>query len=685
MDNTTVLNTDTAVSDQEIIDNAVATLTGDKERWVLWCLEEHDGNTKKVPYGRHGYHASSTESDSWFTYMDAWDAYSNYDDFDGIGLMFDGTILGVDFDKCLQDGEITDPIVKAFVHAADSYTDISPSGTGLHVYFKLSGPLHLKKNRHEMYEVYTKGRYFTFSKHLYNKNEVRTISPTEAEALLKILGYPWNAVAEAVNQVVSGNSTNLDLEIVKQKMFASQNGTQIKALYDGDTSAYGGDTSSADVALCQQLNYWTNSNREAMKTLWLESGLAERDKTQTREDYVERTLNFALTSSEGATDGELTLSGADSNNTKTRTPSMVFAQEEIDLEDLLKMHITTEWDVEQLITKGSLNMIASPPHQGKTFMALHIAVCVANGLPVFGKFKVTKMKNVMIVNEEDVLADIKGRLESMVPKERNGKRIKLYSNMGMKVSEAWVDGLLERAKANGTGLVILDSLAALSLANENEAQAMQQVMDLFRRIVNAGITVVFIHHDRKGQSQDTDAGSLMDKARGSSAITAAVHGYLSVKELNAEEFVVTQVKLKANTPKIKPFVVHRQLHTEKDASFRFEFEYVGEYNREASAADGIEERVVKLCQKHGESYIFTRKTLVHSGIANSTEDKTLRQSLKWMVQKKLLEECPYGELAKEKQGLVQDEVQRANTLVYIPTLKLLGETDDDVDDGNIPF
>lgn len=685
MNNSKVPHTDTAVSDKEIISNAVQTLTGDKKQWVLWRLEEHDGNTKKVPYIKGNRHASTTDPTTWLTHNEAWNAYSEHDDYDGIGLVFGGDVLGVDLDKCLEGGEITDPIVSSFVEAANTYTEISPSGTGLHLYFKLTAPLRLKKNRHGKYEMYTTNRYFTFTGNLYNQNEVCTVSPSQAESLLKILGYPWNPVSEAANQVVSGSSTNLDLEIVKQKMFASQNGTEIKALYSGNTSQYSDDTSAADAALVQQLNYWTNGDRDAMKTLWLDSGLAQRDKTQSREDYVERTLNFALTSSQGPTEAQLSTPSTDSSNVKTMTPCAVFAREEIDLEDLLKMEIHTEWDVEQLITKGSLNMIASPPHQGKTFMALHIAVCVANGLPVFGKFQVTESKNVMIVNEEDVLADIKGRLESMVPEKRTGKRIKLYSNMGMKVSEEWVEALLERAKANSIGLVILDSLAALSLANENEAQAMQQVMDLFRRIVNAGITVVFIHHDRKGQSQDTDAGSLMDKARGSSAITAAVHGYLSIKELDAQQFVVTQVKLKANTPKVKPFVVQKHTNISSNATFHYEFEYLGEYNREASAADGIEQRVMKLCQKHGKSFIFTRKTLVQSGIANSPEDKTLRQSLKWMEQKKLLKSCNYGDLGKDKQELLQDGVQRANTLVYLPTSKLFSSEEDEVDDGGIPF
>lgn len=688
MDNTTVLKTDTSVSDKEIINHAVDTLTDGGDQWVLWrYVENEEGEKpKKFPFTRYNKVAKANDPATWLSYSEVTNALNESDGaYDGIGLMFDGTVLGVDLDSCLDEGEITDPIVKAFVDAGNTYTDISPSGTGLHLYFKLTSPLKLSKNKRSGVELYTESRFFTFSKKLFKQNVVRTITPAEAEALLKILGYPWNAVAEAVNQVVSGNSTNLDLEIVKQKMFASQNGTEIKALYEGDTSTYGGDTSSADAALCQHLNYWTGGNREAMKTLWLDSGLAQRDKTQTIEDYVERTLNFALASSQGVTEPKLTVSETDtSSSIGEMNPYDIFSKIEMDLEDFLKLDGKTDWLVQDLMTKGSLNLIASPPAQGKTFLALNIALSVAYGNPVFGKFKVPKTTGVLIVNEEDTDTELSGRLQAMVPDKRDSDRIKLYCNSGMKVTKEWAEALIKLANKHSAGVVILDNLAAMSLANENDAQAVREVIDCFMLLVRKGITVILIHHDRKSQSGESGNSSSLDSVRGSGVIPAAVHGYLSIRGGKDGKFVVSQKKLKANSPKVKDFVVQMHNNVTSDNSFHFEFEYLGEHDPDLTASDGVEEQVIRLCQKHGEDFIFTRKTLVKNKVSNSVDDKTMITALKLMITKGLLESVPYGDLHNDKQELVQDEVKRKTALVYFPTSKLL-KTKEEENDTEIPF
>lgn len=693
MHTSTVPEGDTPFSNEEIITNAVETLTGDKARWVIWQYLENEegGKPVKMPYGREGNPAKVSDPTTWLPYEDAQRICGEYD-LEGVGIMFDGSFLGVDLDNCVEDREIVDPVVAAFVAIADTYTEISPSGTGLHLLFNLAGPYKAKKNRHGNYEVYTHDRYFTFTGNLFNQNLVRTVTPEEVEHLLEAIGYPWHPVKSAVDNVVFGNATNLDQEIAKEKMFNSKHGAEIEALYNGDTSAYGGDTSKAEAALVKHAAYWLGSDREAVREFWLQSPLAQREKTQERPDYQNRTLDFALQDSSGLPAPELNTSLTDSSNgaqsdSKTKMSlRQRFEAAEVDLVDLLKMDIKVEWDVEQLITSGSLNMIASPPHQGKTFMALHISTCMAFGLPVFGKFKVEKQKNVMIINEEDVLAELKGRLEEMVPDEVMRDRIKLYASTGDKVSDEWSEVVLERAKINNTGLIILDSFGALSLANENEAQSVYEVMDCFRRFVREGITVIFIHHDRKSSTQGSDTGAQLDRARGSSAIGAAVHGYLSIQELSYEEFVVTQVKLKANVRKVKPFVVQKNRELQSDATFRNQFVYVGDYNPDATAAQGVEERLVKLCQEHGADFLFTRKTLVDYKLAFSAGDKTLRNALSWMENKGLLKSSKYSELTDKQQSLVKGEVQKANTLVYWPTEVLLKDVDaKGADDLDIPF
>jgi putative DNA primase/helicase len=176
MQNSTVPEGGAPRSDKEIISHAVQTLAGDRNQWVLWRYVDREDGAKpaKMPITKGNKWADSSDPDTWLPYDVVKDAYCEYDDYEGIGIMFDGSFVGIDLDGCLEDGVITNPLVEEFVDVANTYTEISPSGTGLHLYFKLTRPLRPKSNRHGKYEVYTTVRYFTFTENLYNQNTVRT-------------------------------------------------------------------------------------------------------------------------------------------------------------------------------------------------------------------------------------------------------------------------------------------------------------------------------------------------------------------------------------------------------------------------------------------------------------------------------------------------------------------------------
>lgn len=54
---------------------------------------------------------------------------------DGYGIILNKTGLScVDFDKCLEDGRVVDDRIASMVHQLDSWTEISSSGNGLHVW-----------------------------------------------------------------------------------------------------------------------------------------------------------------------------------------------------------------------------------------------------------------------------------------------------------------------------------------------------------------------------------------------------------------------------------------------------------------------------------------------------------------------------------------------------------------------
>lgn len=269
--------------------NTLTATYGHQKRWVNWKMLTRDGKTTKVPIG---------ESDN----PDTWSILADLPDQDNIGIMF-GTkklLLGIDIDKCLEDGKIVGKNaveISMLLSNANTYCEISPSGTGLHLFLDLEEPMDLKANRKGGYECYTTGRYFTVTKNPFGvEKPVRTVNVAEAEMLLALIGYPWkkdSLQAPAQRQPSADLVPSDDADLLKI-MFKAKNGSAIKALYDGDISAYGTDQSVGDMAFLSHLAFYCQGNPDQMERIWLSSPIGSREKTQSRNDYRKRSILNAV-------------------------------------------------------------------------------------------------------------------------------------------------------------------------------------------------------------------------------------------------------------------------------------------------------------------------------------------------------------------------------------------------------
>ena len=84
-------------------------------------------------------------------------------------------------------------------------------------------------------------------------------------------------------------------EAVIARMLGSINADEIEALLKGETSAYGGDESAADLALCNHLAFWTGKNQLQMDQLFRQSRLMRPkwDEKRGRQTYGEMTIDKA--------------------------------------------------------------------------------------------------------------------------------------------------------------------------------------------------------------------------------------------------------------------------------------------------------------------------------------------------------------------------------------------------------
>lgn len=280
--------------------------------WVVWKREEvrTPGSEKqinkrftKVPYQINGKHASSVDPTQWVTFAEAQAAAAK---FSGIGFTISkhNPLLCIDLDHCLDaDGKLTRDDFTILIEAADTYTEFSPSGDGLHIIFQLESHFPLLANKKvnddgTAFECYTEGRYFTYTGREYGPaTPVRTISPDVADEILRMVGYPWGKSAE-VKPKIDARTITLDLsdEMVLDKMFKSKGGNAIQNLFNGDLGEKN-DHSAADAALVLHLAFWTQKKEAQIERIWLASPLGNRPKTQdpnNRENYVVRTIKNAI-------------------------------------------------------------------------------------------------------------------------------------------------------------------------------------------------------------------------------------------------------------------------------------------------------------------------------------------------------------------------------------------------------
>jgi putative DNA primase/helicase len=263
------------------------------DQFVCWREEVRAGEPTKVPYSVAGGKASTTNPKTWAP-LDAALSHAEEHGMSGVGFVFteDDPFAGIDIDKCrdAETGEI-EPWARKIVAAFDSYTEVSPSGTGLHIFVKatLPGP----NNRKGPLEMYESGRYFTLTgEHLGG-------TPTEIHERQDVLERLYRHVfkIEKASSATNGHKPQTaPLDVGDEDLLAlakqAKNGEKFSRLWSGDTSDYAGDDSRADLALCSLLAFWTDGDTERMDHLFRQSGLM-RDKWN-RDDYRERTFNRVL-------------------------------------------------------------------------------------------------------------------------------------------------------------------------------------------------------------------------------------------------------------------------------------------------------------------------------------------------------------------------------------------------------
>jgi primase-polymerase (primpol)-like protein len=148
-----------------------------RDQFVNYIMEQKGERLTKPPTDANGYKIDAQDSSNWRSLEDAYDASDQI----GFVLTDNDPFLFLDLDHVLKDGKLCDWAEELVAELPATYIEISPSGDGLHILYKLNDTPELKTNKRKfddgtVLEVYFNKRYFTLTGNVYQATAIATVN-----------------------------------------------------------------------------------------------------------------------------------------------------------------------------------------------------------------------------------------------------------------------------------------------------------------------------------------------------------------------------------------------------------------------------------------------------------------------------------------------------------------------------
>lgn len=275
-----------------------------QKNWVCWSLEERNEKKTKVPKNpKTGGNASATLSGTWATFADAEKYFAAHPEkINGIGYVFTEAsgIIGIDIDHCIENGNITSDEIRELVDRCGSYVELSPSGTGLHIYVKGKWNGAGRKNNNlgngMAIEVYPSARFFTVTGNAFGKAKPLT----EEQELLDLIYERYFAESKEKKALLPSRLEELDIDphyLDRLKERLRNPHSWLALLWRGNHTKES--ESEADMALICRLLVICDGDEEAVQKLFMASPYAcgkdaEHRAKLEREDYWRISIDNAM-------------------------------------------------------------------------------------------------------------------------------------------------------------------------------------------------------------------------------------------------------------------------------------------------------------------------------------------------------------------------------------------------------
>ena len=477
----------------------------DRKQWCLWELAERHGKKTKIPLQGNLTRARSNDRSTWgeWAYI-----YSRYERLwkhgKGLGYFLADGEVGIDIDKCITDGDTTPEAVE-IVERLDSYSEISPSGTGIRIFALGSVPG--KDKRSGRYEIYdkTSPRFMTVTG---NKiGSTYTVEPRQDAIHWFHTQYVKRETTETTPEPepTAAVPENEVLRVALQDH-------SIRRLWEGIIDGYDSH-SEADAALCSLLAYYTGPNPEKIDSLFRQSGLM-RDKWDenrgsqtyggtTIQNMMHRDKYYSWVSADdvvGSFDSEpeqKTETHTDdvkSKNGRFRNWSNVMNTANTQVED---------WLLPNWLEFGSLGMLCGNPFEGKSTIVCELTAAIKKW-GTFGPYAVSDCPILLIdlENKERITVErLKRATEGDTTGLERGWSWVEFTEAYLPLDPKKVESVTQQFRAfngNQKCLVIIDTLRSAFAEDEMEGGDMKKLLYPLQRVaLRQHAAILILHHRPK--------------------------------------------------------------------------------------------------------------------------------------------------------------------------------------------
>jgi hypothetical protein len=247
-------------------------------RWVAVLAELRDGKVTKVPYRvADGRPASVTRPEDWATWEDAVALLESGRPIggrdgqeptaaDAVGFVLGDGVMGIDLDGVMDPatGRLTDEAAEV-VGMMNSYTEVSLSGTGVHILFLADTIPGGKGHRCGFIEVYPGARYFVTTGFALPDGPTE-LQPRQAEleaVYARFFGQRDTDSTGPVSMAEPSHPGFTDAEVIQR---CRHSNTRFGKLLSGDRAGYPS-PSEADAAAIAMLSFWSRDPAQIERIL----------------------------------------------------------------------------------------------------------------------------------------------------------------------------------------------------------------------------------------------------------------------------------------------------------------------------------------------------------------------------------------------------------------------------------